>query len=51
MKKDDWIAVGGAVLCLLLAWLDREWRIFWLVAGGFLIVWSILAAILARRGE
>ncbi len=39
-RYDDLIGLLGGLLCLVLSEFDRDWGVFWLVAGVILLIWS-----------
>ena len=49
MKKSDATGIFCGAGCLVLAYLDSgAWKIFWLVSGGILLVWSLWTAITGK---
>lgn len=49
MRKEDLLSLLGGAGCLAMAAIDDGWRLFWLIAGVVLIVWSAATALRRKR--
>ena len=45
MTRDDFFSLIGSGLLLLVGWVDLQWRWFWWICGGFLLLWSLATTI------
>ena len=48
MRKRDVLGLLASSLLLLIAWLDADWRWFWVAAGIVMLTWYALAPLTRR---
>jgi hypothetical protein len=39
--KQDILGIAGGILLILFSFLDKEWSLFWLIAGIIILLWTL----------
>jgi hypothetical protein len=49
MSKQDFLGIIGGILLILFSFLDKQWSLFWLIAGIGILLWTLGSFFLSHR--